>query len=182
MNSRNTMNAMLAAAPLVIAACSSNSYDPPVLPPAMANEAPVISAIGDQTVDQDTVVSIEFGVTDSQTDAAQLALVVMPDGSGVFAADGATLGGAGIARTLTLMPLEARTGTAMISVMATDPQGLSTSRTFAVTVNARAASLRDVALASFAKSATDEVTAVNGLTFTQDADDPAAFEPLLGAQ
>jgi hypothetical protein len=180
MNSRNTLRALLAATTTVVAACSSNSYDPPGPPPPMANEAPVISEIADRTTDQDTVVSIEFGVADSQTDAAQLALAATADGNGLFPADGVMLGGSGTARTLMLTPLEAATGIATISVTATDPQGMSSSRTFSVAVNARVASLRDVALASFAKAPTDEVTPVNGFTFAQDADDPAAFDPLLG--
>ncbi len=40
--------------------------------------------------------------------------------------------------------------------------------------------MRDVALTTFAKAESDEVTVVNGFTFMQDADDPAIFEPLIG--
>ena len=181
MSARNT-NALLAVTTLVVTACSSNSYDPPAPTPAPANQAPVISAIADQMADQDTPVSVEFGVTDTETAAAQLTLTATANSNPVFPADGVVLGGAGSARTLTLTPLEAATGMATISVTATDPQGLSTSRTFAVTVTARAASLRDVTIASFGKAATDEGAPLNGLTFTQDADDPSVFDPLLGAQ
>ncbi len=181
MNSRKTSCALLAAATIVVAACSSNSYDPPGPPPPMANQAPVISAITDRTADQDTVLSIEFSVADSQTDAAQLMLTATADGTGLFPADGVVLGGAGVARTVTLTPLEAATGTATISVTATDPQGLSSSRMFTVMVNPRTASLLEVTLASFAKAATDDATTINGLTFTQDANDPAVFDPLIGA-
>ncbi len=181
MSARNT-NALLAVTTLVVTACSSNSYDPPAPPPTPANQAPVISAIADQAADQDTLLSIEFGVTDNETAAAQLTMTATANSNPVLPGDGVLLGGAGSARTLTLTPLEAATGMATISVTATDPQGLSTSRTFAVTVNARAASLRDVTFASFGKSATDEGALLNGLTFTQDADDPTVFDPLLGAQ
>ena len=181
MSPRN-MNALLAVTTLAVAACSSNSYDPPAPPAAPANQAPVISAIADQVADQDTLVSIEFGVMDNETAAAQVTLTATANSNAVFPEDGVLLGGAGSARTLTLTPLEAATGMATISVTATDPQGLSTSRSFAVTVNARAASLRDVTFASFGKASTDEGAPLNGLTFTQDADDPAVFDPLLGAQ
>jgi len=51
-----------------------------------------------------------------------------------------------------------------------------------VTVAARNASMRSTALTTFAKAESDDVTTVNGLTFEQDADDPALFEPLLGAE
>jgi hypothetical protein len=39
--------------------------------------------------------------------------------------------------------------------------------------------MRNVALDTFAKSEVDPQTAVNGLTFEQDADDPAVFAPLI---
>jgi len=47
-------------------------------------------------------------------------------------------------------------------------------------VNARNASIRDWMLTTFAKDETDEATIVNGITYTQDADDPAIFQPLIG--
>jgi hypothetical protein len=182
MKSRKTSLALLAAATLVAAACSSNSNDKPTPPPPAANQAPVISAITSKSADQDTTVGpIEFGVADSQTDAAQLTLTAVADGTSLFPADGVVLGGTGTARTLTLTPLEATTGMATITLTASDPQGAASTRSFTVTVNARAASMRDAALTTFAKSETDEVTPVNGFTFTQDADDPALFEPLIGA-
>jgi hypothetical protein len=39
-----------------------------------------------------------------------------------------------------------------------------------------------VALNTFAKAETDDPTTINGLTFQQDADDPATFEPLIPAE
>jgi hypothetical protein len=184
MNSRMTSLALLAATTLVVAACSNNndSYDPPPPAPPAANQAPLISAILDVAVDQDTVVGpIAFGVTDTQTDAAQLMVTATTDGTGLFPADGVALGGSGVGRTLTLTPLEAATGTATITLTVMDPQGLASTRSFTVTVNARPASLRDVTLASFAKGRAEEATPVNGFTFAQDANDPAIFDPLLGA-
>ena len=60
-----------------------------------------------------------------------------------------------------------------------DPQGATATRSFKVTVNARNASMRSTAIDTFARSETDEQTAVNGLTFQQDADDPAIFAALI---
>jgi|SRR5687767_10163124 len=178
MNSRMTSLAVLGASAL-LTACGS-SKDVPAPPPAM-NQPPVISAITHKTADQDTVVGpIAFGVADSQTDAAQLTVTAAVDGTNLFPADGVVLAGSGTARTLTLTPLEAATGTATIMLSVTDPQGLASSRSFTVAVNARGASMRDVALATFAKGESDEVTMVNGFTFAQDADDPAIFDPLIG--
>jgi hypothetical protein len=181
MSERNTTLALLAATISVVAGCS-NSPDGYDQPPD-ANQPPVISVITSKTADQDTTVGpIEFRVADHETDASQLALSAAADGTSVFPADGVVLAGSGTTRTLTLTPLEAATGTATITVTAADPQGAASSRSFTVAVNARGASLRDAALSTFAKGEADEATVLNGLTFAQDAEDPAIFEPLIGAQ
>jgi hypothetical protein len=180
MSERNTTLALLAAAISVAAGCSNSpdDYEPPD-----ANQPPVISVITSKTADQDTTVGpIEFRVADHETDASQLALTAAADGNSVFPADGVVLAGSGTTRTLTLTPLEAAIGTATITVTAADPQGAASTRSFTVAVNARGASLRDAALSTFAKGEADEATVVNGLTFAQDAEDPAIFEPLIEAQ
>lgn len=173
--------AVLAATTLVVAACSSSSPDRMEPPPPAANSAPAVSAIEDKTINQDSIVGpIEFGISDSESDAGLLVVTAAVDGTTVVPADGLTLGGSGRLRSVTLTPLEAATGTVNVTVTVTDPQGAATTRAFTVTVNARAASVRDTALTTFAKGETDAVTEVNGFTFAQDADDPAIFEPLIG--
>ena len=184
MNSRSTHylgSALLAATTLVVAACGGDSKGPTPPMPA-ANTAPVMSEIFDRSVDQDTPVEINFGVTDRESAAGTLTVVASADSTGVFPADGLVLSGSNVTRTLTLSPLEAATGSTMITLTLTDPQGATATRTFKVNVNARAASMKNVALATFAKAEGDEPTAVNGLTFEQDADDPAIFQPLIGAE
>lgn len=172
-------SALLAATTLVVAACSSGGGGTP--PPA-ANTAPVISALADRSVDQDSALGpIEVGITDSESAADALTLTAAVDG-GVFPADGVVLAGAGATRTLSLTPLESATGAGNVTVTLRDPQGLTATRTFRVTVNARGASIRQSALSTFAKGETDEATVLNGYTFAQDADDPAIFEPYVGAE
>ena len=140
-----------------------------------------ISAISDRSVDQDTVVGpIEFSVTDAETPANQLTVIAGAGGTSVFPADGLTLAGSGAVRSITLTPFEATTGTANITLTVIDAGGVRTARSFQVSVNARNASIRDWTLSTFAKAEADEVTAMNGYTFTQDADDPAIFQPLIG--
>lgn len=178
--SKHYRNAVLAATTLVVAACSSKGDNGP-MPPAQ-NAAPVVSAIANRSVDQDTVSTIEFGISDRESDVSSLTLSAAVDGGGVYPADGVMLSGAGATRTLTLMPLEAATGTASITLTLTDPQGAQATRTFQVGVNARSASMRSWALTTFAKAEADDATAINGFTFEQDADDPALFEPLLGTE
>ena len=174
--------AVLAATTLVVAACSSSSPDGMEPSPPAANSAPAVSAITDKDSNQDTVVGpIEVSISDSQSSADLLVVTAAADGTDVVPADGLTLGGSGAVRTVTLTPLEAATGTVNVTVTVTDPQGASTTRAFAVKVNARAASVRDTALATFAKGEADAVTELNGFTFAQDAEDPAIFEPLIGA-
>jgi hypothetical protein len=178
-------SALLAATTLVVAACSSGGggYGGDDMPTPAANTPPVLSAITDRTVDQDTVLGpIEFGIDDRESGAGALTVTAVADGTSVFPADGVVLGGSGTARTLTLTPLEAVTGFASITVTLRDPQGLIATRTFRVNVNARTASMREAALTTFAKAESDPATSVNGYTFAQDADDPAIFEPLLGSE
>lgn len=171
---------LLAATTLVVAACGSNDNMAPPPPPA-ANNAPAVSGISDKISNQDTVVGpIEFGISDRESDAALLTVSAAADGTSVVPADGLVLGGSGAVRNITLTPLESATGTVNVTLTVTDPQGAATTRSFRVTVNARSASMRDVSLATFAKSQTDEATVVNGITYTQDADDPAIFDPLIG--
>jgi len=171
----------LAVTTLVVTACGGGGGDMGPMPPA-ANTAPTISAIADKMSDQDAVVGpIEFGIGDRESDVSALTVSVTADGTSVVPADGITLGGSGAARTITLTPLEAATGKVNVSISVADPQGVTTTRLFAVTVNAKPASVRDWTLTTFAKAEGDEATAMNGYTFAQDADDPAIYEPLIGA-
>jgi hypothetical protein len=173
---------LLAATTLVVAACgSSDNDDTPPPPPPAANNAPAVSGITDKTSNQDTVVGpIEFGVSDRESDASMLTVTAAADGTSVVPADGLVLGGSGAVRNITLTPLESATGAVNVTLTVTDPQGAASTRSFRVTVNARSASMRDASLATFAKGPSDEATVVNGITYTQDADDPAIYDPLIG--
>jgi hypothetical protein len=169
---------LLAATTLVVAACSSNNDRKPS--PDSGNQAPVVAAIADQSVDQDTAVGpIQITVSDKETDAGSLTVVAAADNSTVFPKDGVVLSGSGATRTLTLTPFEAATGVTTIALLVTDASNASATRTFKVTVNAKAASVKAVARSTFAKGESDDATVVNGFTFAQDADDPATFEALI---
>jgi hypothetical protein len=179
MNKQHSIAALVATT-LVVAACSSNDRDPPVPPPT--NQAPQISAVTSQAADQDTAIPVEFAVQDDGTPANLLKVMAAADGTGLFPADGLTLTGTGTTRTLTLTPLEAATGSANILITVTDEQGVAANRSFVVTVNARGASFRDTTLSAFSKAETAEATPLNGFTFAQDANDPATFDALIGAE
>jgi len=170
---------LLAATTLVVAACGSNGDR--MQPAPMANMAPTITAISDRSVDQDTVVGpIEFSVSDAETPANQLTVIAGASGNTVFPADGITLAGSGATRSITLTPFEATTGSTSITLTVIDAEGMRTERSFQVAVNARNVSVKDWTLTTFIKAESDEVTTMNGYTFTQDADDPAIFQPLIG--
>jgi hypothetical protein len=181
MDPRKTNNlslALLAATTWVVAACSGSNKP---APPAGGNHPPLMSAIADRMSDQDIVVGpIEFAIGDAESNAGLLTVSAAADGTDVVPSDGVSLAGSGAVRSITLTPLEAATGAVTVTLTVTDPQGASSMRSFRLTVNARNASLRDAVLTTFTKSEWDEVTPVNGFTFTQDADDPAIFAPLIG--
>jgi len=187
MNSRMISNinlAALAATTLMVAACGGGGgdgggYQPT---PAPANSAPAVSAIADRAADQDTALALDFGVDDRESGAGSLTVTAVADGTSVFPADGVELSGSGATRTLTLTPLEAATGTAMITIRAADPEGAVALRSFAVTVNAKNNSVRAMALETFAKGENDTPTTLNGWTIQQDADDPATFAGLIPAE
>jgi hypothetical protein len=175
--------AMLAATSLVVAACSGGGGgygNTP--PPPPANTAPTVSAIDDRSADQDTVLTIDFGINDRESGAADLVVTAAVDGNAVFPADGVVLSGSGAMRKLTLTPLEAATGMANVAIRVSDPQGAATTRSFAVAVNAKNSSVRTLTFETFAKSANDDPTTLNGLTIVQDADDPATFAGLIPAE
>jgi len=169
--------ALLAATTLVVAACGGSDKQP--MASAPMNSSPVISGIIDEAVDQDNVLNVEFGVQDQETDAGSLKVTAVANDGAVFPADGVLLTGTGATRKLTLTPLEAATGATSISIVVTDADGGFAARTFKVTVNPKNASMRELALATFAKNEGDEATSVNGVTLQQDADDPAVFAALV---
>lgn len=172
--------ALLAAATLVAAGCGRNDDRDAPNPPSAVNAAPTISAVADQSVDQDIVVGpLTFTISDAETAADALTVVVSASASNVIPADGLVLAGTGGTRTLTLTPFEGVTGSASIAVLVRDSQGLSATSTFRVTFNVRTASIRDTTLTTFAKSERDAPTRVGGITFTQDADDPSTFAALI---
>jgi len=175
--------AVLVATTVVVAACggggdgSGGMYTPPP-----ANTAPTISSIGDKSSDQDTSLSIDFGIDDRESTPGSLQVVATADSLALFPADGVALSGSGAVRTLTLTPLEAATGTATIGVRVSDPDGAVSTRSFTVAVNAKNNSMRSMALATFAKTEADAATQLNGWTIQQDADDPAVFAALIPAE
>lgn len=107
-----------------------------VIKPAAVNQAPTITAIANQTINEDSATAaLVFTVGDTET--APGSLVVTPTSSNLslVAASGLVLGGSGASRTLTVTPLANQNGTATITATVSDATA-STSTSFTLTVNA----------------------------------------------
>ncbi len=97
------------------------------------DDAPVITDIADQVMNEDVARVIPFTVEDVETPAGGLAVTVSSSNTGLVASAGMTLGGAGASRTLTILPATNRFGSATITVTVSDGTN-SVSDSFALTV------------------------------------------------
>jgi hypothetical protein len=170
---------LLAATALAVAACGGGSGDDPYTPPA--NTAPTVSAIGDQSIAQDTSVSaLAFAISDAESDAGALRVIATSSDTALLPAGNVVLGGSGANRTLKLTPAESATGSATVSLTVTDPQGQSTTRNFRLTVNAVLVSFTGWTTDTFAVAEDEASRAMLGFTLNSDADDnESAFSALL---
>ena len=117
-------------------------------PDCGANTPPVISAIANATIFQNTSTApLPFTVGDAQTAAVNLQLSAASSNPALVPAGNMVFGGSGSNRTVTVTPVSGQTGNATITVAVNDgPNNTSTS--FVVTVNASS-----TATASFTNAA-----------------------------
>jgi hypothetical protein len=147
--------------------------------PTPQNTAPVISAIPAQTINQDTSTqALAFTVSDDGG-VGSVTLLVSSSDPTLLPPYGLALGGSGASRTITVTPAEDATGTASVSVTATDAKGNSSNAIFPVTVKAVSQSIATYTNSTFALMEGDTPVQVSGITFVQDADDDTTFAPLL---
>jgi hypothetical protein len=110
----------------------STTFTVTILPTA---DPPVISGLGNITVLEDVApVPREVIISDAETAADQLQIAISSSNTALVAANAVTLTGTTITRTLLITPTANASGTTVISVTATDGDGMSTSRSFALTV------------------------------------------------
>lgn len=176
---RHLLRIAPAAMALALAACSGGSGS--VAPaPAPANTPPRISGLTSQMVNQDTSTgALSFTVSDTESGGGAVSLTASSSNEAIVARDAILLTGSGTTRAVEVVPSEDATGSVNIAVMATDPQGLTNSVTFGVTVRAVEQSIAAFTARTFAMPAEGTPQTVRGFTFLQDADDPATFDPLL---
>jgi len=100
------------------------------------NDAPTISDIANQTIDQNTSAGpLNFTVGDLETAAASLTMSGTSSNPSLVPNANIVFGGSGANRTVTLTPLASQTGNATITITVNDGS-LSASDTFTLTVNA----------------------------------------------
>jgi autotransporter-associated beta strand protein len=101
----------------------------------IAEDAPSITGLIDRTTAEDVVLGpLPFTVSDDLSPAAALIVSATSSNQTVVTNAGVAVGGSGAVRTLTITPVANASGTTTITVRVQDEAGLTTQRTFVVTV------------------------------------------------
>lgn len=101
---------------------------------ATVNDAPPISTVADQTIDEDTATAaLPFTVGDAETSPGALTVSAASDDTTLIPSANIVLAGTGANRTLTVTPATNQSGSANIT-LTVDAGALTTSVTFTVTV------------------------------------------------
>jgi hypothetical protein len=100
------------------------------------NTAPTESDVVAQTLNEDGSVVANVTIADTETAAASLTFSASSSNTALFPGGSIVLGGSGANRTITLTPAANTSGTATITYVTTDGDGLTVTKTFNVTVNA----------------------------------------------
>jgi hypothetical protein len=169
---------LLATTAALVAGCGGGGSGYSV-PPTPQNAAPIVSAVPAQTVNQDTPTApLAFTVSDDGG-AGSVIVTASSSDPNLLPARGLVLSGTTGNRSITVTPGEDATGSANVTLTATDMGGQSVSTSFPVTVKTVSQSIASYTTSAFALMETDTPVQVSGFTFVQDADDDATFAPLL---
>lgn len=127
------------------------------------NDAPTISAIADQTIDEDSATgALSFSVSDVETDAGLLTVTAASSDETLLPPTGISLADSGSSRTITLTPASDAHGSATVTLAVSDGS-LSSQTTFNVTVNP----INDApTIAPIANQTIDEDSSTGALSFT----------------
>jgi hypothetical protein len=102
------------------------------------NDLPTISAIGDQTIDEDGELGpVPFTVADIETTAANLVVSATSANTVLVPASNIVLGGTGSTRTVRVKPALNQFGSTLITVTVSDGNGGTASDSFLVTVTSK---------------------------------------------
>ena len=101
----------------------------------VANEAPTISQISDQTIQEDEQTDpLQFTVGDQNSAPSDLDVSGESSDPDLVPDENVEIGGSGSDRTVTVTPRADSNGTADITITVEDPDGVSTEETFALSV------------------------------------------------
>lgn len=137
------------------------------------NDAPIVSSVADQVIDEDgTTGLLDFTVSDEEDAATDLTITAESSNTALVASGDIILGGAGGSRTIVVTPLANAFGTTTITIRVTDTVGLTTQSSFVVTVNP----VNDIPIVSRVDDQTiDEDGSTGSLAFTiSDIEDGGA--------
>jgi hypothetical protein len=104
--------------------------------PGEANTPPTLSAIPDQTASPGALTIVGFSVGDAETPPDLLRFTVATSNPQLLPEGGIMLGGSGYNRLAALSPAVGQSGTAVVRITVTDPEGLSASLEFNFIVEA----------------------------------------------
>jgi hypothetical protein len=145
-----------------------------------ANTAPTVSAIADSAINQDTTTDVSILVADTESGADPLTLSATSSDALLLADTGIAMSGSGTTRKLSLTPAENAYGTATVTVTVADPQGLSSTRSFLLTVNPVFVSYTGFVTDTFGVAGDESSRSLKGITLDSDADEnDTAFDALL---
>lgn len=99
------------------------------------NDAPSISNIVNQSTEEDVQRVVTFSFADDTTPGDLVQLAVSSSNTNVVPNSGLSLSGAGTNRTLSILPATNSSGSATITILATDTNNAVGSRSFVLTVN-----------------------------------------------
>jgi len=153
-----------------------SSFVVTVLP---VNDAPVISSIADQSINQGgTTGALAFTIGDTETSAANLTVSATSSNQTLVPTANLILSGSGSSRTVTVNPVAGQSGSATVTVTVSDGL-LSASTTFVVNV---AATNTAPVISAIADQAVTMNTATAALAFTvSDSATPAASLTVSGS-
>jgi hypothetical protein len=135
------------------------------------NDAPAISGIADQTIDEDTATgAIPFTISDLETPAGSLVVSASSSNPGLIPATGILLAGSDSNRTIALTPAPNQFGSTTITLSVSDGD-LTSITSFLLTVN----SVNDApVISAIANQTIDEDAATGAIPFTiNDVETPA---------
>ena len=135
------------------------------------NDAPTITAINNQTVNEDTATSsLSFTVSDTETAANSLTVTSSSSNTILVPSENVVLSGSGADRSVVVTPVANESGSATITVTVSDGV-LTASTSFVVTVSA----INDApTITAINNQTVNEDTATNSLSFTVDDIESAA--------